>query len=353
MGATGKWLLILGIIALLSAIAFGFSIAAYGVKDGNYGITMFGKNLMEGVNLGGSSMVNAEILFREGQTNVKYDFERSKDYSGSFDAEDLSDIKLELASCHADIKCSDTDKVNITYTTGSTPTNFVAELNDGILTISEKMQIGLFSFGSGVHSDLVLEVPETVYNSVNVVLASGKVLSDKIISDKFNANVASGSVEMGMYAEDMDINVASGKIIFTNCTDKEVDDIKLNAASGSIEMNGFAAEDTKISIASGSVLLNGISGKVVGELASGKLILNYSKWNDDLDIKLLSGKCDATLPAGSGANVSLQRLSGNMSIDLDGNTTKLTGNTNDVTLGGSNVHKVNGDIASGSINIHN
>ena len=79
----------------------------------------------------------------------------------------------------------------------------------------------------------------------------------------------------------------------------------------------------------------------------------YSEWNDDLDIQLLSGTADVTLPAGSGANASLKRLSGSMSIDLDGNSQKLTSTISGLTVGGSNVHDINGDVASGSIRIHN
>ena len=81
--------------------------------------------------------------------------------------------------------------------------------------------------------------------------------------------------------------------------------------------------------------------------------MTYAEWDDDLHIKLLSGKADVTLPAGSGVSTSLKRLSGSMNVDLDGASVKYTNSVSGAITGGSNVHTVDGDIASGSINIHN
>ena len=357
MSTSGKWLLILGIIALVSAIAFGFSVAALGVQDGNYNISMFGNNvhIMDGIYFGGATMGNTEILFRDGQTNIRYDFEQNKEYTGSFSSSDFDDIKISLASCKANVICADTDKVEVVYTTGNRPVSFTAQLNDGTLSLDEKVNIGinLFNFGSSMSSTLTLTIPETLYNSIDINLASGKIVSSGIKSDNFKANVASGTLELGMYAEDIDINIASGKMILTNCTGEKTDNINIQAASGSIEMTGFKADDTDVGLASGSVVLNGISGKVKGDLASGKLIMTYAEWDDDLHIKLLSGKADVTLPAGSGVSTSLKRLSGSMNVDLDGASVKYTNSVSGAITGGSNVHTVDGDIASGSINIHN
>ncbi|MBR1832608.1 MAG: DUF4097 family beta strand repeat protein [Ruminiclostridium sp.] len=355
MSRSGKWLLIFGIIAIVSAVAFGFTVAAFGVTDGNYNINIPGTGIkvIDGISIGGIPMGNAEILFREGQTNVRYDFEQYKEYTGSFDAADFSDIKLSLASCKANVICTDTDKVDIVYKTGSRAVNFTAELNNGMLSLEEKMNSGWSLFGSAKSSELTLTIPETLYNSLDINLASGKVYSQKIKADDFRANVASGSVELGIAAEDIDINIASGSTLLTNCGEDKADKITIQVASGKVELNGYGAEKTTANIASGSVLLNGISGKVNGDLASGKLTMVYSEWNDDLDIHLLSGSADATLPSGSGANASLKRLSGSMSIDLDGNSQKLNSTISGLTVGGSNIHNINGDVASGSIRIHN
>ncbi len=353
MRKAGKWLLIFGIIAFVSAVAFGWSVVALGVQNDNYGITIAGHDIssLGKFNFGGFNMGKAGIKFNDNNTVITYDFEKNKEFSGAMDATGLSDIKLELASCKAKITCADTDKVSVTYTSTSTPVEFEAKVKDGVLTISEKLAT-LFNFNMSSGSDLNVTVPKTLYNSIDVDMASGKITSDALTTDTFTANVASGSLEMGIYSETVDVNLASGKVILTNSTDSVCNNIKLDVASGSIEMTGYKADNIKASIASGGITLNGISGKVKGDLASGKLVLTYAEWNDDLDIHLLSGKCDVTLPAGSGVNASLSKLSGGMSIELDGQSAKLDGNSN-LTLGGSNVHNVKGDVASGNISIHN
>ena len=84
MSRMGKWLLIFGILAIVSAIAFGFSVAAFGVTNGDYGISIMGIDLpvIDGlkIKIGGNSMGKAEILFRNNGTNYTYEFEKDKDF---------------------------------------------------------------------------------------------------------------------------------------------------------------------------------------------------------------------------------------------------------------------------------
>ena len=348
MKKTGKLLLIFGIIALVSAIAFGCTVAAFGVANANYGISFFGHEIF-----GGFNMANAGIIFNDHHNRITYEFEKNKSFESTLDGSDLSDIRFELASCKATMDCGDTNEVKVTYTTSSYPVEFTAECIDGVLSIKEKTSgLSFLSFGTLKGSELTVTVPKTLYNSVNFDLASGKIATTDITSDNLKANVASGSLELGIFADNTDINLASGRIVMNNCTENKADEIKLQVASGKIEMNGFRAEETEINVASGSVVLNGISGKVKSELASGKVTLTYAEWDDDLDVELMSGSVDVTLPAGSGVDAEFEKLSGSMTIDLDGHSEKLSKNSH-VTIGGSNVHEVSAETASGSVSIHN
>lgn len=348
MKKTGKLLLIFGIIALVGAIAFGCTVAAFGVANANYGIQLLG------FNIGGElPMGSAGIIINDNSNRITYDFEKNKTYSAELDGTGLSDINIELASCKATVDCGDSNVIKLAYTTSSYPVEFIAECTDGILRIKERASgFSFLSFGTVKGSELTLTVPKTLYNSINFDLASGKIATSDITSDNFKANVASGTLELGIFAANTDINLASGKIIMNNCTENKADDIKINVASGKLEMNGFGADSTDVQAASGSIVLTGISGKVKGELASGKITLTYADWNDDLDLELMSGGVDVTLPQGSGASIDFEKLSGSMTVDLDGQSDKLTKNSR-VTIGGSNVHEVKAETASGSVSIHN
>ena len=355
MSTKGRWLLIFGIIALVGAILFGVTVAAFGVQDGNYGISIGGTDL--GIFKGGLFNVgsfipgNAGIHFRNGYTNYDFEFEQSKEYTMDFQADDLKNIEIGLMACHADIVCSDTDKVSLSYTTGSSRVSFSAELEGEDLVIKEKNG-SWFNIGSTLHSTLKLSLPEKQYKKVKLDLASGKIVSNNLVSAELGADLASGSMELGAFADAIDIDVASGKMILQNCSSETVQSVNIDTASGSVEMTGYRATNTKIDLASGSVQLNDISGNVNASLASGKVVLGYAEWNGDLSVDLASGKADITLPAGSGANVNFERLSGSMNLDLDGQSSKLSGNST-VTVGGANVHDIRGHVLSGSIYVHN
>lgn len=355
MSAKGKWLLVFGIVALVGAILFGVTVAAFGVQDGNYGISINGENfnIFNGgfFNMGNFVPGNAGIHFRSGMTNYDYEFEQSREYTMDFPADEFEDMKIELMSCHAEIICADTDKVSLVYTTGGTKVSFSAVMEGNSLKISEKNG-SWFNIGSMLHSTLTLTVPNKQYRDLDLELASGRIAAANITAAGLKTDLASGSMELGTFADTINVNVASGKMILTNCTDKTAQYVSVDTASGSVEMNGFRSDNTKVDLASGSVQLGGISGNVAANLASGKVILGYAEWNGDLSVDLASGKADITLPAGSGASVNFERLSGSMNLELDGQSSKLSGNSN-VTVGGSNVHNVRGHVLSGSISIHN
>ena len=79
----------------------------------------------------------------------------------------------------------------------------------------------------------------------------------------------------------------------------------------------------------------------------------YKKHNTGRRSLCKTGKADVTLPAGSGVSTTLKRLSGSMTVDLDGVSVKYTNSLSGAVTGGSNVHTVDSDIASGSVHIHN
>ena len=347
MKTTGKILLIAGIVALVSAICFGLSVAALGVSGGDYGISIGGNDVFHSTGNWSSG-----VLFRDGDTNIKYDYEPDKSYTMDFPSPELTDIALNTASCRTTLTAADTDKVSVEYKTSDTPMSFSAEMKDGILTITEKTGFRLVLFGSYTSAELNVTVPETLYRSLTLNTASGGVTAEGLTLDKLTANIASGSYDLSLYAQDMELSVASGNIKLANITGDPAGKININAASGNITLDGFGADSTKVRVASGKVTLKGISGRVDGELMSGGLELAYSEWNDDLDIDLASGTCDVTLPAGSGVEIDFDRASGSAEIDLDNDSVKLSKNAR-ADYGGDNRHKADIEVASGKIRIHN
>gem|GEM_PF-1617907 len=361
MSKLGKALLIFGLIAFTGAVLFGISVAAFGVKNADYGISIGNTNIPF-FNIGGFNMSafipgDAGIHFVDGTdfnggaTRINEDFETNREYTYTFDASQLTSVEIGLASCKAGIVCSESSKAEIRYTTGTMKVNFSAVMSNDTLTITEKPG-SWFNLGGFKSSELTLSLPKKQYESLKLDLASGSINGSDLTADSLKAEVASGSVELGVFADNIDCDIASGKMILTNCTDKTANGIDIDAASGSVTMNGFKADSTNIDLASGSVTLGGISGTVDADLASGKVTLVYAEWNDDLNINLMSGKADVTLPEGSGADVNFEKASGSINISLDGENVSLSKNGS-ATVGGSNVQNVKAHTMSGSISIHN
>lgn len=354
MNKMGKWLLIFGIVAIAGIALFAVSVAAFGVKDNNYGISIGGSDAfnMGGINMNNFFPGNAGIHFREDSTNIDFDFEADKEFEKVFHADELKDVKIALASCQASISCVESNSVLVKYRTGNGKMNFSAVMENGTLEITEKPG-SWFNIGSFRNSSLIIAMPKKLYESVKLELASGSISSTDLTADSLKAEAASGSMNLNVFAEDIDLNIASGKMTLTNCTDKSAAaSLDIGVASGSVVLNGFGADSTKINIASGSVKVDGISGKVKADIASGRVELNYAEWNDGLEIDIMSGKADITLPEGSGAAVNYERASGSISIALDGETVSLSKGGN-ATIGGGNVQSVNAHAMSGSISIHN
>ena len=346
MSKLGKLLLIFGIIALISAVAFGVSVAAFGAADGNYGISFWGGNIPF-LRFGGKP----EVQFRNGDTVYTFDFESGRTYDQTFDAAALTDISIEVASAHSVITCSETDKAYVKYTAGDMSMRFTAEMKNGKFSVLEH-STGFFSFGSFRPAELEIRLPEKLYNDVAVAVASGSFSADGLTSDKMEVSLASGSLDMNVYARTLTYSAASGEGKLTNCTDKTSDKLKISTASGSQTLNGFRPASTKVDIASGRVTMSDVSGSIDVNIASGKVELDYAEWNGDLDIDLMSGKADRTLPAGSGIDLDFDRASGGMDISLDGDSVSLSKDAGG-SYGGSNIHKAEIDVASGHVSIHN
>ena len=149
MKHSGKLLLIFGAVALIGAILFGITVAAFGVTDGNYNVTIGDNDLLKlgGINMGSIFSGDIGIHWYDGMTRISEEFEKGKEYKYKMNAADLTGINISLASCKAGIACAVIDEVWITYKTGDTKVDFTAELRDGVLTVSEKTG-SWFNFGN-------------------------------------------------------------------------------------------------------------------------------------------------------------------------------------------------------------
>ncbi|MGN0655246.1 MAG: DUF4097 family beta strand repeat-containing protein [Ruminiclostridium sp.] len=353
-----KLFVVFVVIAIVSAVLFACSIAAYGVKDGNYGVSIgiapFEIDSRTGFGFGFAS----GIRFIDGVSQTSYSLSSDKEYSYTFN-ETVENIDISALSGDTVVTCGNTDKVTVKYSAGNRAgKSLVAEVKDGCLTVKETgtFIFNLFNFGA---SETKIEVilPEKIYDSIYIRSTSGKVTVDKVISESFKSDITSGRGDYSIFAKEIDVYTTSGTVSITNCTKEKAERISVKSLSGSRSISGFEAEEFIFDSTSGELTAEGISGKVSVDSTSGNVWLSYAVWDGDLDIDMTSGNTEVILPEGSGIDIDLDCASGSVKSDLDGQAVILgngvLGENSRLTTGGDNVHRVRVDLTSGNVNIHN
>ena len=352
-----KLFVIFLVTAIISGILFACSIAAYGVKDGNYGVSI-GIAPFEFSTSGVGFGFSSGVIFRDGASKISYELKSRKDYDYTF-YEPVKEVELSGLSGDMVVSYGDTDNVKVKYRTGnSVGKSFYAGVENGRLTVKESATIlfGIFNFGAS-ETKIEIILPEKIYDSVYVKSTSGKVTVDNVISESFKSDLTSGKGEFSIFAKDIDVYTTSGTVNITNCTKEKAERITVKSLSGSRTISGFEAEEFIFDSTSGGLTAEGISGKVSVDSTSGNVKLSYAVWDGDLDIDMTSGNTEIVLPAGSGIDLNFDCTSGSVKSDLDGQTVTLgkgvLGDNSSLTTGGSNVHRVRVNLTSGNVNIHN
>ncbi len=336
-----KALIISSIIFVVSIIAFGISVAATGLREGNFAVAIGLDKVFDG---------EFEISDNVEKVDKHFDFDKS-----------VEDISIDILSAEAEVEVADVDKISVDYK-GDNRRTINASIEGDKLIVKESANFVVtfinWNFGNN-EAELKITLPRKEYDDVKINVASGTVSVDGLISKDFSADSASGDMNYSIYAEDIDVGTLSGSVELKNCTDKKAKSLRISSTSGNHSVSGFGTEKFVIDSMSGSVDAEGISGEGEVTIASGRIDLSYSEWDGELGIDAASGLVDITLPEDAGVIVELSAISGSVEVDLTSDTSegaataKLSGDCSSGTIGGSNVHKVDIDLASGDVDIHN
>ncbi len=328
---------VFGIIFAVSLICFAVSVAATGT-DGGFGVSM-----------------SFPFSHRSGWNPSYTRYYSMRETSEDVFEEMVQNIEVSTASAHTTIRTADVDKTTVKYKAGErSGVFFGAEVQDGTLRVHENgmFYFNFFSLGEYSAAELEIILPEKEYGEVSVEAASGSISISDLISESFSAETASGQGVYRIFADEIRVQTASGSSELTNCTEKKANSLRMESASGNHKVSGFQTESFRIETASGSVSAQGISGEGKVDIASGIVTLEYAQWDGDLNIDAASGSVDVTLPPDSGANVDLDAFSGGVHASLDGHKADFSHESGG-TVGGDNVRKVDVDLMSGSVRLHN
>lgn len=347
-----KALIICIIIFVVSVVAFGVSVAATGLREGNFAVAIGLDKVLD---------KDFDIDTDLGERATKhFDFANS-----------VNDIELDIASSTTLVTVGDVDKITVDYTSDNRH-NVNARVDGDKLVVEESTNFVVtfinWDLGNS-DADLVITLPRKEYDDVTINAASGEVEIKELVSKNFDANSASGNMNYNIFAEDIKISTLSGNVQLNNCTDRKAKKLKLTSTSGDHSVSGFMTEKFAFESTSGCITADGISGEGEVDITSGEIELAYALWDNELDINAVSGSIDVTLPFDSGVMVELSAASGGVDVLLGGKTeitvdgetgmasgateTHLSGDCETGIIGGSNAHKVEINLMSGDVDIHN
>jgi hypothetical protein len=241
----------------------------------------------------GVMSVSVAEVFGSGNFNIGWSSQSRGGYevSETFN-ETYRNIEIGVISARTSITISPDSITRVHYRNGSNRISFTAYISGNTLVIKEQIIWSLF-WDAGRMSTLDIEIPEAVYNQINLDLVSGRVNGELPETDYFELSVVSGTLDLG-----------------------------------------------------------GLSGRGSVNIVSGTANLGYAEWNDSLKIDIVSGSTNVVVPEGSGAEINFSRVSGHVSYNLDGDSGRLDrgGSAN---VGGENRQRVTVDLVSGSASISN
>lgn len=203
------------------------------------------------------------------------DWETENDYvKWSFDSEDIRNIEVEIVSAHLTCKVSDdTDKIEVLISNNTDVRKiYSVGVNDSTFYLRRKakVQIGIIPAINSSAKEIILILPDTVFDKMKIDNVSGRTDVKNLRGRKINIDNVSGKINAENLNGKVYLNSVSGKI---ECRIEELkNNLQANSVSGKIEMNISKDADflCEFETVSGSVETDfHKAGKKSGEISNG------------------------------------------------------------------------------------
>ena len=262
---------------------------------------------------------------------------------------------LEVGSIGAKIivKTHEKEEFYAEYSNPKETPEFCAVLSGTTLTFKEKMSFSIFAPKPSEDYTITVYAPRKKLSKLRINTASGGVDISEVTATDFDLNTASGNIDINAFFDNVKLQSASGNITLTNPTDETAVNVKVCTVSGTAVINGYKAQEFNLHSVSGRTEFNGASGCGKIAVTSGNIFINYAEWNNDLSISAISGNVNVTLPEGSGVEVNFDGVSGNLRTDIGSEKGQFMnlGKGTSGKFGGENAHKLNISLTSGNVTV--
>lgn len=222
------------------------------------------------------------------------------------------------------------DKNSLTIEARSTNITFVSGGSFGLVNWLED----IFT-GSTSGAVVIIEFPESKYDSLNIQQGSGSMKVHDLYADRNNIHIGSGSFEFlrrseSFVSERFDIELGSGKAV----------------------LSGVQTESYNINIGSGSFDISGLSGDGYIDMGSGSGNIAFKKYNGPCLLDMGSGNIKLFVPEDSGITIDADIGSGRVTIDACDVKAEITSHNDDELFYlGDPQYALTIDMGSGHVSI--
>lgn len=192
------------------------------------------------------------------------------------------------------------------------------EVKNGRLAIQAYPDRGWSLFGLGGNhpsKDLELWVPESVeLENLALNAASATIDAEGFAAKETEINTASGSITLrDVTAKDLEVGTASGSVTLQDVNAK---DLEVGTTSGKLELTGCRADELNLNSVSGSVAAQGYFEKVNVENVSGSIRVRSEVMLKDLNVDTVSGSVTIAIPENEGFTLEHTKVSGGLDSDF-------------------------------------
>ncbi|WP_029192244.1 DUF4097 family beta strand repeat-containing protein [Paenibacillus harenae] len=175
-----------------------------------------------------------------------------------------------------------------------------------------------FSIGFNFMSvDLVVELPDRLWDSVAVKTISGNIDIERMKATKGSFETGSGNLEMELLElKEGVMESRSGNMAMEELTAGEV---SIQLKSGDLKMEDYTVDQLTIRNVSGDISLEDGTGRIDGETANGDIQVETEELLHDVSLKSSNGNVRLdTAKEPASAAVHFKTKSGNLNIDWSG-----------------------------------
>lgn len=303
-------------------IAFGISVAVFGVHNNNNNVEM-----AEGVVLSGD--------------------EKTIELGESF-----NDISIDIGAYDVTLKKTSETKTTIKYKTRDGQ-NLTAKVDGDELVIKQDFEnfMGLFSFGwfTDIGAYVEITVPDKIYEEVKLNFNAGKATVTDLESEKLSLHVGAGEVNVNAFANEIEVGVGAGTVNLTNFTEKKCEKLDVDVSAGELNIKGYETNEFDIDVSAGSADISDLTGRGSVGVSAGGATLDMKQLNGDIEVTVSAGQANIMIPSDSSVIIEADVSAGDVRTDLGGSNEHLDDDSKRTF--GSGQYRIEADTSAGNVNI--